>query len=369
MTRILLVTDLFFRLERTGLDVYCDNLVYWLPRLAPNANFVLASLDKHPQNFLPFAENLRYQSIPLIRRDLYLRSIFRPAPILSYFEEPFDLVHLLVPLPLTANVPLVATIHDLTPVLFPNLYSWHSRWLFNRTLCYLSKHHLLAVSNCTARDMEKHYHVTSEVVYEGVDDSFRPLAASDYVRQKYKLPTSYFLYLGSMHKRKNLEAVLRAFKRFRQEYGNDMKLVLAGRMSLGGSELMEYIKVLAMNDEVILAGYIEQADLPAVISMAQALLYASWYEGFGLPVLEAMACGTPVIAANAGAIPEIAGTHALLCDPQDVDCLTEAMHRLVSEQDFRQQLVQEGLGWVRNFSWKAAAQKTLNTYERLLGHG
>lgn len=374
---MLLFTDLFLRPERTGIDLYCDKLVYWLPRLAPHLDFTLVSLGEPEQRLPSFAPNLKHRNLPVSRRRFYLASMLGLDNPLKTVLSQADLVHLMVPLPIATDKPLLVTVYDLTPLTIPKSYSCSNRllyrWMFRRLVAQNS--HFSVISDRTGEDLHNLFQVPASLiqrVYLGVGEEFRVISDAQQIRQvrtRYCLPDSYFLYIGSMHKRKNLPTLLRAYHLFRAQDTTDTKLVLAGRMSLGGDKLGRQIREQGLEKEIILLGYVASADLPAVIGGATALLYPSLYEGFGLPALEAMACGTPVVASTGGSIPEVTGGHALLCEPLDAGCFCEAMLRIVSETELRVELVKRGLDWATRFSWRLAAEETLQLYDRILGVG
>jgi glycosyltransferase involved in cell wall biosynthesis len=375
MAHILLVADLFLRRERTGIDKYYDQLVYWLPRLAPQHDFTLVSFGEPDQNASLFSPNMVHKGLPISRRRLAMALIMGMPKNLSALVETFDLVHLMIPFPITAEKPMLITTHDLTPVLIPNAYSWYHTHVTRETFRRLGvrDNHFCVISYQTGTDLHNLFRVPRNrihCVYQGVGEEFR--AESDVqrvqqVRAKYHLPRHYFLYIGSMHRRKNLSTLLKAYQRFILRGTINIKLAIAGRMSLGGDQLRRHIREQKLENEVVLPGYIDSADLSVVIGEAVALLYPSLYEGFGLPVLEAMACGTPVIASRAGSIPEVAGGHALLCDPLEVECFSDAMFQIAVDAKLRAELIEGGLNWATQFSWQATALATLQLYEKILG--
>lgn len=374
MIRILLVVDQLLRPHRTGIDVYYDNMVHWLPRLAPDWNFALISFGEPDQQLPSFAPNLEHRGLAISRRRFRLTSMLKENSSLRVLCEWADLVHLLMPLPVVTNRPLFVTVHDLTPLLMPQAYRWYhrltTRWTLRRLVVRNS--HFNVVSDCTGKDLRNLFQVPAghvHRVYEGVGEEFKVIdnaQRAQQVRARYHLPDRYFLFTGSMHKRKNLPTLLKAYRLFRKKDTTNTGLVLAGRMSLGGDVLKRRVQEYRLQKSVWLPGYIDSADLPTVIGGATALLYPSLYEGFGLPALEAMACSTPVIASRAGSIPEVTGGHALLCDPLDANGFAKAMHRIISDGALRSRLIEDGLDWAARFSWRSTAEATLRLYKEIL---
>jgi glycosyltransferase involved in cell wall biosynthesis len=183
------------------------------------------------------------------------------------------------------------------------------------------------------------------------------------VRDRYGLPSAYILSVGSLEPRKNLGVLLEAFALLRREApGWNRKLVLAGRRAWGANRIDDAVHALGLKADVVSADYIESRDLPAVYSMADLFVFPSLYEGFGLPPLEAMACGTPVVCSNAASLPEAVGRAAELVDPRDVPALAEAILRVATDASLRDRLCREGLERAGRFSWAAVARRVQSLY-------
>jgi glycosyltransferase involved in cell wall biosynthesis len=256
----------------------------------------------------------------------------------------------------------------------PNSYRWHERFLTRQAIRRLVVTGSLfnVISEQTGKDLRKLLGVSQTRVHSvhlGVGEEFHPESDPVKIREvrgKYNLPEQYFLYIGSMHPRKNLPTLLKAYQLFHQTDDTGTQLVIAGRMDLGGDQLIAQIQDYGLESLVTLPGYLDEEDLPVVISEAAAMLYPSIYEGFGLPVLEAMACGTVVIASRAGSIPEVAEGFALLCDPFDVAGFADAMRRVLSDAVWCVRTTEDGLQWAKRFSWESTAVSTLGLYVELL---
>lgn len=233
---------------------------------------------------------------------------------------------------------------------------------------------LIAVSEETKRDILKFLPVPEnkvKVIYNGVDERFRPVTdsmARDRVRQRYNLPERFILMVGSIQPRKNIAGVLRALASM-VESNKDFpwKLVLAGGGGWKNEGISEQIRALGLNDRVHFTGYVAEEDLPTLYSCADLFVFPSLYEGFGLPVVEAMACGVPVVTSNNSCLPEIAGDAAVLVDPHDTADIANGMLRLLEDQELRNLCVSRGLERARLFSWKTAAQQTLQAFHELVG--
>jgi glycosyltransferase involved in cell wall biosynthesis len=192
------------------------------------------------------------------------------------------------------------------------------------------------------------------------------------MRARYGLSDSYLLYVGTLHPRKNLVRLVQAFAlTLRSSFSmpeslpSDLQLVLAGQKGRLYDELFAQVRKLGLTDRVVLAGYVPDADLPALLSGALAFVFPSLYEGFGLPILEAMACATPVVCSNVSSLPEVAGDAALLVEPLDTQSLAEAIHRIVTDKDLRRTLVERGFRQIRVFSWRRCAREILQILEEV----
>jgi glycosyltransferase involved in cell wall biosynthesis len=223
---------------------------------------------------------------------------------------------------------------------------------------------VFAVSENTRRDIVRHTGCDPAkvtVTYEAADPSYHPIddpGCLKAVREKYHLPAHFALYTGSLSPRKNIVGLLEAFARIRDALPH--KLVLTGSKSWKDRSVYERMDKLNLRERIEQLGYVEEKDMPALYSMAGVYVYPSLYEGFGLPVLEAMQCGCPVVASNATSIPEVAGDAALLFDPRDVDAMAGAIRKVLTDARTREELVASGLRRAAMFSWCRCARTMLN---------
>ncbi|MEL6496036.1 MAG: glycosyltransferase family 1 protein, partial [Cyanobacteria bacterium J06623_7] len=218
---------------------------------------------------------------------------------------------------------------------------------------------IICVSEFTKQDVIQTYGISSDlidVVYNGYDrDLFSP-QSNPAILQKYSLD-KYFLYVGDMRFYKNLGRCLVAFDRLPSQ---ELKFVVTGKKDdFFYPEIERQVSKLAAKERIIFLDYVPSEDLPALYSMAQSLVFASLYEGFGLPILEAMACGCPVITSKVTSIPEVGGDCVLYVDPEDVDSIAQAMSQILNDEELRANLIQSGLARVELFSWDRTARELL----------
>ena len=292
-----------------------------------------------------------------------VRSVLRRARAMLY-HSPYYLM------PYRPGVPAVFTCHDQIPLIFPEYYRARQRLIyrFAHQLALNTARQTIAVSQSTKDDLRRFFHVNPDrivVVHEGVDAHFQPpsRAEIDQVRATYALPDRYLLYFGSNKPHKNVPQLIEAFaKSGSSDQGSDIRLVIAGHWDERYPEAKQTVKRLGLKDSVRFIGPVKDADLPALYGDAEVFVFPSQYEGFGLPVLEAMACGAPVICSNRSSLPEVAGNAAVLIDPHDVSALAAALDEVGHDANLRVNLAQRSLEQAAQFTWEKAAQQTLDVY-------
>jgi glycosyltransferase involved in cell wall biosynthesis len=276
-------------------------------------------------------------------------------------------------IPFTYGRPSVATVHDLGYHHFPLAHTlpqvlylrWSTRHNARRG------RRVIADSEATKADLIRFDRIDPgkiEVIYPGADPGIRPETDGEKIAavlDKYGISSPYFLYLGTLQPRKNLARLIEAFA----ASGLKQILVLAGQRGWMANSLINLIhnQEPLIRERIAIPGFIAYEDKAALISGAQALLLPSLYEGFGFPVLEGNACGTPVLCSNSSSLPEVAGDAALLVDPLDADQLAAAMRRITEDEPLRESLKQAGLKNVRRFNWQQAAGEVLHTLELAAG--
>jgi len=280
--------------------------------------------------------------------------------------------HLLLPL---HSIPTVLTVHDLIFSHLPKHHKPLNRWYLNLTMPLYCRRAdgIIVVSENTRRDLIAAYDLPPEkvtVVYEAADPRFcpQPPETVSPICGRYGLPERYLLFVGTIEPRKNLTRLVKAFEIIYPEGLTD-GLVIVGRRGWLYDDLFALLERSPVRDAVIFPGYVPDGDLPAIYTGAQALVFPSIYEGVGLPVLEAMACGTPVVCSNASSIPEVGGDAVLYFDPVDVDMMAEAILQVLRDAALRGAMRERGLAQAARFSWERAAQETRAVYERIINRG
>lgn len=308
---------------------------------------------------LPGLVSLGNVMIPLMARHLHLDVVHDPTGV-----TPFLLG--------AGPARTVVTVHDVFAWSCPGNSSLLDTWIYRRWLPSVlpGVDAVITVSQTSKKDIVSYLKVPPckvHVIYEGVNVVYHPVSRDEAteVATRYNLPPGYILFVGSIEERKNLRRLLHACAWLWQRE-EQRPLVVVGTRKWRYSGIMQTIAELGVRHCVIFTGYVPDADLPAVYSAADVFVFPSLYEGFGLPPLEAMACGTPVICSNAGSLPEVVGDAAIMVDPCDVAGLAEAMHQVLTDADLAQELRTRGLARASQFTWQRTAQQTAAVYQRVL---
>jgi glycosyltransferase involved in cell wall biosynthesis len=360
--------------HRAGIGRFSQELISALVTLDPASNYSV--FYNRPQDARPDppANRLPALTVPwgdkpwrlrVLLSQMTRRSQDRLFPGIDLFHATDHL------LPSLARMPSVFTLYDLTYLLTDTHATLNRLFLTLMMPRFLrNADAIIAISESTRRDMLHHYQVDQtkvRVIYGGVTPRFRTSLPDEIaqVRRGHNLPEHFILSVGTIEPRKNLVRLLEAYRSLRDR-GSQISLVIAGRRGWRSEHFFQRLQELGLTDEVTLLGLFPDAELPALYSAADVFVFPSLYEGFGLPVLEAMACGTPVIASNTSAIPEIAADTGILFDPYDTRGLTEAIVRVLDNAELRAEMRANGLERARRFTWQKTAEATLDLYRSVL---
>ena len=364
----------------TGLGNYTYNLVKHLLMLDSENEYIVlinrSLTDQHPIKHLE-QKNLtkRFVQIPEVTPQQQVMvpfELLKQKPDIYHYPN-FDL-------PVFQPYNSIFTVHDLTYLKHDDLYM-NGRWIKNfytkaiMSLAARKSKKIIAVSASTKSDLLEILKVPEhkvDVIHEGLDEIYfngsLSNTRSDFFNKNFALNdgAEYFLFIGERRPHKNLVRLIEAFFIFKQRAPNKIKLVIGGKKYASYDEPERKVQELNLTNEVIFLGYIPEDDLQLLYKNARCFIFISIYEGFGIPILEAMACGTPIITSNISAMPEVAGEAALTVNPYNVDEIAEVMHQLTCDSNMSQRLVDTGLKRVKNFSWNNAAEKTLELYEGIV---
>jgi glycosyltransferase involved in cell wall biosynthesis len=355
--------------KRTGTERYSLEITRALIDVATDDQFVLYFNQPPRPGLLPRSERVRWRVMPSRRlwtvARLSAEIVRRPPDVL------FVPAHSLPPVLPRASV---ATVHDLGYLHFADehprltrlLRRYANRWSAQRAT------QVVAISGATRDDLVRLEGIDPGkigVVHHGVADRFRPVRDSEAIESvlvRHRLDCPYFLFIGTLQPRKNLERLLAAFDRLANDRP-DVLLSLVGATGWQRGRLRQALDRVRARDRVRLLGYVDDDDLPALLSGSLGLAFPSLHEGFGLPALEAMACATPVLASTTSSLPEVIGDAGLLVDPLDVDAIAAALKELADHADLRRELGELGLARSASFTWERAARETLAIIHRARG--
>ena len=351
-----------------GISAYIFNLLRALPAAAMEMEYTV------------FLSEGRYGGAPGLQLQLSRLPTSLP-PVRIFWEqallpwvarrEGIDLLHNTAFVgPLASGCPTVVTVHDLSFLYFPESFRWLRRsylQIFAR-MSVRQARRVIAVSESTKQDLVKIYGISPakiDVVHNGVDASFQPLPADQVAafRQQKGLPDRFVLFVGTLEPRKNVVGLIEAYAKLPKERP---PLVLVGGKGWFYDEIFARVEALELTGEVHFAGFVPTEELRLWYNAADLFVYPSIYEGFGLPPLEAMACGTAVITSTASSLPEVVGDAGQLVDPTDGEALASAMARVLDNGDLREQMQSDGLAQASGFSWENTARQTVDSYRRAL---
>lgn len=367
-------TRMLLKNRLDGIGWFACQTLRRITRAHPEVDFVFLFDRPYDPDFL-FAENVRGVIVaPPIRHGLLYYPWFqiaikarlrRLAPDL--FLSPDGL------LSLGARCPQLAVVHDINFAHHPKDLPYWTQKFFNR---YFPQYvqaaaRIVTVSEFSRQDIVQTYDVDPhkiEVIYNGVNENFGPLSetAQQAIREKYTNGKNYFLFVGSLHPRKNVTRLIQAFAVFKEKSRSDMKLVIVGPNFWGEHSLHAALQKTAYKDDIIFTGRLDDDELARVMATACALTYVPYFEGFGIPLVEAMRSEIPIIAANVTALPEIAGGAALYVNPLAVEEIAQAMNQIYSDKNLRARLIAAGKIRGTEFSWDKTATQLWAAIEKIL---
>jgi len=360
--------------QRTGLENYLTSLITGMAEIGKSYEIYLIRHEKTDDELSGVTNEVILPNMPKILK----------SPIgLPYAinKADLDVVHAtahyfsqITPFYLNSGTGKVLTIHDLIPQIYPEtIDDKQFFWLWKTTLDLIKNRAdaIIAISNHTKMDCIKYLGIPEEkirVIYDAADEIFKPEKNKEemknHLKDKYGIKFPFILSVGTLEKRKNLPNVLKAFYRLKKT-GNHHKLVIVGKMGWKYNKIFSTMEELDLKKDVIFTGYVPDEDLVKIYNAADLFVFPSIYEGFGLPPLEAMACGCPVITSNTSSLPEVVGDAGVMVDPYDDKTLADEMHRILSNNGFKTELSKKSLERAELFSWRQTAKETWKVYEEV----
>jgi glycosyltransferase involved in cell wall biosynthesis len=358
----------------TGIGTYTYQLINCLNNI-DNINNYMLFIPKSFTNDICLKKNFTVNTIPPQSKTSFWEEINIPNKIKHNKIELYHVPQNGVGLPMEKKCKFVATLHDVIPYKMPETVSERYLKIFSN---YIPKivpkcDGIITVSNFSKNDIMKTFdfpedkiyvtHLASENIYRPLDKNISKYIAKRY----YSITEDYILYVGGFSPRKNILGLIESFNKFISSYKKPIKLVIAGAKGKSYDAYKERTDTLNMSDKVIFPGFISMEHLPYIYNAAKLFVYPSFYEGFGLPPIEAMACGIPVITSNTTSLPEVAGDGALLVNPEDRDELCESMLKVLSDENQKNKLISSGIKRAAQLSWGKTAKDTISIYNKILG--
>lgn len=355
---------------RTGVEEYTINLLKHLLKIDPKIEYHLFynAYQKVKLNYDWLGLNNVYlKEFRIPNRLFFVSSRFFNTPKIDRLLNKVDVYfnpHFFIS-PLSSQCRKVITFHDLSFEHYPYFFPWRKRaWqkLMNTRQEAQQADRIIAVSQSTKDDLVRLYGIKPskvKVVYSGVGNQFKPINnQSDYIKNKYHLPDKFILYFGTIEPRKNLIGLIKAFELLKKKH--DTKLVIAGVKGWLYQDVFKVVNDSKQKKDIFFTGFIEDQDKPYLYNLAELFVYPSFFEGFGFPPLEAMACGVPTITSSNSSLPEIVGQAGIMIDPYNIDELAWAMESVLTNNDLRKGLIKKGIERAKKFSWQKSAQQTLD---------
>lgn len=357
--------------EGSGNCTYIQNLLLALKDVDRENEYILYVLDRT----FPFYENFKSDE------NFHLKQLRVKTPILRIpfflaretFKDSLDIFHVQWHAPFFYKGKLVATIHDLGFLHIPETFSrfdvWRAR-VFIRMTANKAKR-IITGSKYSQNDIVKNYKINRNkiaVIPYGIPARFSPdldRTKTQRILDKYKVQEPYILSVGRLNPRKNLTTLVKVFSRLKAKESIPHKIVIVGKEDFKTKEILQDIKAVDCLQDVVFTGFVDDPDLPYLYSGASVFVYPSLFEGVGLPVFEAMSCGTPVVTSKTTSLEEIVEDAGLLVDPLNEEELAEAIFRLIQDENLRKDYVERGLSKVKPFTWEEHAKRTLEIYEGL----
>jgi glycosyltransferase involved in cell wall biosynthesis len=355
--------------RKSGVGYYTENLLKNVMRLSPEHKYILFSNRDVSAEWNRLGEEVLYNKHHFRVRAAWMqanlpRAIREVRPDICHFTNYLA--------PLFSTTPSLVTIYDMTLFVTPRFHNFKKIALDRTLIPHVARRAraIITVSNSARDDIVRLLRVPREkvhVITGAVSSDFRPVndaARIEAVRARYGLQQPFILYVGTIEPRKNITRLVQAFARLKKA-GLPHKLAIVGQPGWHCAPIFAEVERLGLRNEVIFTGYVAFEDLPVLYSAAESMAFPSLYEGFGLPVIEAMACGAPVVTSRSSSLMEVAGDAGLLVDPRSVGELATALRRLHEEPDLREELSRRGLARAAEFTWERSARATLDLYDEV----
>lgn len=358
--------------QGTGIGTYTNNLISEILSCNSDDDFTLFCSGKFNENFNTKNTNIVYSSG---RHGGFYEKYYIPSILNKFHADLYHIPQNGIGFDFYTEIPTIVTIHDLIPYTMPETVGkgYLERFLRDMPNIISNSSGILTVSEYSKKDILKFFSSYPKdkifVTPLAANNNFRPLDKNNcklYVKNNFGVEDPYILYIGGFSQRKNVLGLIKAFMRVYKDFNKPYKLLLGGPLKDEGEKLFKFVKDNNLQEDIVFSGYLDDCILPILYSGCEAFVYPSFYEGFGLPPLEAMSCKVPVITSNITSIPEVTGDSAILINPTKIYELEKALVKLLNNESLKSELSEKGYTRSLEFTWSKTAQNTLKAYRNLL---
>lgn len=357
----------------TGIGTYTYQLINYLNKI-DDTNKYLLFIPKNCTYDISLKSNFCINAIIDGKMENFWDEVNIPNTLKNKDIELYHVPQNGIGLPHNKNCNFVITLHDIIPYKMPETVSKNYLKIFHEQIPQILPRcdGIITVSNYSKQDIINAFHFPGDKIYVthlAAEDIYKPIdktLSKNIINEFYSIKGSFILYVGGFSPRKNIVGLIEAFSKLICKYKKNIKLVIAGRKGPSYSIYKRRVQELHIENKVIFPGFISMEHLPYLYNAAELFVYPSFYEGFGLPPIEAMSCGLPVIASNTTSIPEVVGKGSMLVDPNNIDLLSDLMLQILLNKELRQKLILSSLVRASELTWEKTAKKTLLAYSKIL---
>jgi glycosyltransferase involved in cell wall biosynthesis len=360
--------------KRTGVNNYLYNLIKNMIKNGKADEISLIHYEKSEDPIYSQVKDIIIPEIPLkLTSAIGIPQAVKNADI-DILHVPVHWYNQITPFLFNREIKKVLTIHDLTPILFPEMHTRETNLTWKSSLKFIKNRTNIVIcdSVSTKNDCMKLLKIPEKrlkVIPLSADEQYKPIKNKEHIRdelkREYNIDYPFILFVGTLEKRKNVPILLKSFYKLKKSKLNH-KLVIVGGKGWKYTRIFDLIEGLNLENDVIFTDYVSDEYLVKLYNAADLFVYPSLYEGFGLPPLEAMACGCPVITSNTSSLPEVVGDAGVMVDPNDIDSLTESMIKILTDNEYREEMGRKSLERAHMFSWKKTAEETWDVYKEVL---
>lgn len=357
----------------TGIGTYTYELIDNINKIDSLNDYLIFLPDTNSFD-IKLTSNFKLRNINVNAKNNFWDEVNIPNILKDSEVELYHVPQNGVGLPMDKKCKFVITLHDIIPYKMPETVSSRYLKIFTEELPRIIPlcDGIITVSNFSKDDIAKAFNFPKDkifVTYLSAEDIYKPidkLKSKKIIEKEYGISGDFILYVGGFSPRKNIAGIIKAFEHIRNRIDKNLKLVIAGKKGISYQNYISLTEKLNLTSSVIFPGFIALPDMPYLYNSAKLLVYPSLYEGFGLPPLEAMACGTPVIVSNSTSLSEIFSKSAIMVNPYNIDTLGEAIYECLENNILRRQLISRGFNLCKNLTWKNTALSTINAYKSIL---